>query len=367
MTEELVSTADLLAGAAAFQQQGRPDLAEHLYRRAVQADPTSLKALHLLGRTLELRGQFEEAEAAYRRVLQAAPGAPSTATALGQLLLGQGRYEDGFAFFEGRFGVTPERAKPSLPYPEWRGEDLAGRSLLIWIEQGFGDQIQFARFAPILKDRGADVTLLCLQPLERLFAANLGVRVVGTSGQVSFPDPDYWTMTCSLAWRLGVGPHDIPAEPYLRAPFAAPALPPGFKVGIMATGSPAHANDANRSLPAEQAQRLKAMAATVIDLSPDSTGARDFAETAALIDQLDLVVSVDTSVAHLAGAMGKPCWVLLPAIGVDWRWFHERTDSPWYPTARLYRQSKGGGWGEVIDRVLADVRATRDAVDSHRG
>lgn len=367
MTEEPVSAADLLASAAAFRRQGRLDLAEDLCRRAIRTDPASMEANHQLGRILELRGRLDEAEAPYRRVLEGSPGAPSTATALGQLLLSRGLYDEGFALFEGRFGVTPERAKPNLPYPEWRGEDVAGKRLLIWIEQGFGDQIQFARFAPILKARGADVTLLCLQPLERLFAASLGVRVVATSGRVEFPDPDYWVMACSLAWRLGVGPHDIPAEPYLRAPLPGPALPPGFKVGLMTAGNPTHANDANRSLPAAQAERLKAMAATAIDLSPASTGARDFAETAALIAQLDLVVSVDTSVAHLAGAMGKPCWVLLPEIGVDWRWFRARTDSPWYPTARLYRQSASGDWGEVVDRVLADVRAMRDALDSNRG
>ena len=308
---------------------------------------------------LERQGRLAEAEAAYRRVLAAAPGAAAVATALGQLLLSQGRYDEGFAFFEGRFGLTPARAKPTLPYPEWRGEDVAGKNVLIWIEQGFGDQIQFARFAPHLKARGADVTLLCLKPLERLFAANLDVRVLGTSGPVEFPDPDYWVMACSLAWRLGMGPQDIPGAAYLRAPSPGPVLPPGFKVGLMTTGSPAHANDANRSLPPDQAARLAAMAATVIDLDPARTGARDFADTAALIDQLDLVVSVDTSVAHLAGAMGKPCWVLLPEIGTDWRWFRDRTDSPWYPTARLYRQSAGAGWGPVIDRVLADVQALR--------
>lgn len=358
MTEE-VPAADLLAGAMTCRRDGRLDLAETLVRRAIAADPASRAAHRQLAELLERQGRFDEAEAAYRRVLQLAPRDPSTAMTLGQLLLSQGRYEEGFALFEGRFGLTPERAKPDLPYPEWRGEDVAGKTVLIWIEQGFGDQIQFARFAPRLKALGADVTLLCLQPLARLFAASLEVRVVATSGRIEFPDPDYWVMTCSLAWRLGVGPQDIPAEPYLRAPSPGPTLPAGFKVGLMTAGSPAHANDENRSLPAAQAARLKAMAPTVIDLSPASTGARDFADTAAVIAQLDLVVSVDTSVAHLAGAMGKPCWVLLPEIGVDWRWFRGRTDSPWYPSARLYRQSNPGDWGEVVDRVLADVLAMR--------
>lgn len=360
-TAAAADPAHVLAEALSFEMRSRLAEAEGLCREALRLDPASLQGWHQLGRVLERRGRLGDAEAAFRRVLDLAPGAPSTALELGQLLLSQGRYDEGFAHFEGRFGLTPARAKPALPFPEWRGEDVAGKKLLIWIEQGYGDQIQFARFAPRLKAMGADVTLLCLQPLERLFAANLGVRVIATSGAVEFPDPDYWVMACSIAWRLGIGPEDIPAAPYLR-PIGEVQLgdrrPGEFRVGLMARGNPGHANDANRSLPADQAARLAQMPARVVDLDPASTGARDFADTAALIDELDLVVSVDTSVAHLAGAMGKPCWVLLPAIGCDWRWFRDRTDSPWYPTLRLYRQPAGGDWGPTVGRVLADVGAS---------
>lgn len=352
------AAADRVTQAFACQAQGRLDEAEALLRSAVADDPTSLRGHHVLGRLLMRRGRFAEAEAAFRRVLDLAPGAPSTRLALAHLLLSQGRYDEGFAYFEARFEIAPEKAKPALPFPEWRGEDVAGRKLLIWIEQGYGDQIQFARFAPRLKALGAHVTLVCLSPLHRLFAENLDVRVIAASGRIDFPDPDFWTMPCSLAGRLGIGLDQLSGAPYLRAPPGPRRdLPPGLKVGLMTRGNPAHGNDANRSLPPEQAERLRAARATVVDLDPASTGAADFADTAALIDQLDLVVSVDTSVAHLAGAMGKPCWVLLPELDCDWRWLRDRRDSPWYDSARLYRQTPRCDWGEVIDRVLADVAA----------
>ena len=283
------------------------------------------------------------------------PTAAAAAGALGARLLSEGRYEEGFALWEGRH-AAPRLAKPKLAWPEWRGEPLAGKRLVVWPEQGLGDQIMFARFAPLLQRQGVDVTVLCLPPLQRLLAGCLGVRVLAATGAVSFPDPDYWVMTCSLAGRMGVTVESIPAAPYLRALGPGPGLPEGFKVGLVTSGSPAHGNDAQRSLPPQEAARLRAMAAQVVPLDPANTGARDFADTAAIVEQLDLVVTVDTAAAHLAGAMGKPCWVLVPAVGTDWRWLQARSDSPWYPSVRLYRQPRAGAWDEVADRVLADVR-----------
>ncbi len=124
----------------------------------------------------------------------------------------------------------------------------------------------------------------------------------------------------------------------------------------MAAGNPGHRNDANRSLKPDQAADLLSLPGA-ISLRPEDTGAADFAETADIVAGLDLVISVDTAVAHLAGAMGKPVWILLPATGTDWRWLRDRTDSPWYPSAKLYRQSRGEGWDGVISRVLLDASA----------
>jgi tetratricopeptide (TPR) repeat protein len=351
---EVKSLADLLARAAAARDAGRLDEAEAIYAEAALLYPAEAEPHHHLGGLHRRRGRLDLAEAEYRRTLALAPGAAATQRLLATLLLSQGRYAEGFALFEARHAQARMR-KPALPFPEWVEGPVAGKRLLIWPEQGFGDQIQFARFAPVLTALGAEVTLLCHKPLVRLFEASLRVRVLAAEGAVEFPDPDLWVMQGSLAGRLGCTVQTLPNAPYLRAPGSWRPLGEGFKVGFKARGSAAHENDANRSLPAPAAARLAALPARMMSLEPEDTGARDFGDTAAILDQLDLVISVDTSVAHLAGAMGKPCWVLLPAEGTDWRWLLERTDSPWYPSVTLYRQQAGEPWGAVLDRVAADL------------
>lgn len=353
MNIEPARLAGLLAETAQHEEAD-PHAAEAVYREAAAAYPDRPEPYHYLGGVLARRGAFAESEAAYRRVLALVPDAATSAAALGVLLLADGRYEEGFALWEARH-AQPRLAKPRLPQPEWRGEPLVGKRLLVWPEQGLGDQIMFARFIPILQSRGAEVTVLCLPPLARLLAGNLTAEIVAAAGAVQFPDPNYWVMTCSLAGRLGITPGTIPDRPYVHALAPPPTLPSGFKVGLVTAGSPAHGNDRHRSLPLEQSARLEALPATVVPLDPQRTGAADFADTAAIVAALDLVITVDTSVAHLAGAMGKPCWILLPAVDIDWRWMRERADTPWYPSARLYRQPGPGRWPEVVDQVTADL------------
>jgi tetratricopeptide (TPR) repeat protein len=350
----MVAEMTRLNEAADLRDQGRLQEAEAAYRSLIADSPDDPEAHHHLAGVLAAQDRLAEAEAEYRRTLQLAPQAAGVMRVLGVLLLSQGRFEEGFALYEARHAL-PEMAKPPLPYPEWRGEPLAGKRLLIWPEQGFGDQIHFARFAPILRDQGVDVTLVCQPPLARLFAASLGVRVVAAEGAAEFPDPDAWVMAMSLAARMGVTAEAIPNAPYLRAATPPQPRPSSFRVGLVTAGRPTHANDANRSLPPDLADRLRGMAADVVELDPARSGARDFADTAALIDGLDLVVSVDTAVAHLAGAMGKPTWTLIPAVSTDWRWMRGRRDSPWYPSMRLYRQPAAGAWAPVVSEVLADV------------
>jgi len=348
-----------LAQAAALRAAGDGRAAEAVYRRLIAADDRDAEPHHHLAGLLAATGALRGAEAEYRRALELAPSAAATARVLAVLLLSQGRYAEGFALYEARH-AAPGMAKPPLPQPEWTGEDLAGKRLLIWPEQGFGDQIQFARFAPILQRAGAEVTLLCAAPLARLFAGCLGVRVLSAEGEVEFTAPDYWVMACSLAARMRVEPATIPGAPYLHAldpPRTPPPIEPGgARIGVMTAGSPTNLNDANRSLPPELAARLAALPGAV-ELDPARTGARDFADTAAIVAGLDLVITVDTAVAHLAGAMGKPVWVLISSLGADWRWLRGRTDSPWYPSARLYRQGPAESWTAVVDRVVADVAA----------
>ncbi len=356
MTDEINSKADLIARGAALRDAGDLAGAAAAFRAAAQRDPGDPEPLHHLGYVHEISGGLEAAEACWRQVLAMAPQAAVTARALGLLLLSLGRYPEGFALMEARHRLEAYR-KPELPYPEWTGGEVAGKRILIWPEQGLGDQIQFARFAPALKAMGAQVTLLCWPALTRLFAAALGVEVLSAAGEVSFPDPDGWVMACSLAGRLGATPASLPNAPYL-APVGrwARPLPAGFRVGLMTSGNPIYVNDRNRSLSPAEAEALRALPAQLIDLSPASTGAGDLADTADLVAELDLVVTVDTAVAHLAGAMGKPCWVLLPARGTDWRWMRARRDSPWYPSIRLYRQRTPGDWSGVVAEVEADLR-----------
>ncbi len=278
---------------------------------------------------------------------------------------------------------------PDLPYPRWQGESLAGKSLLIWPEQGLGDYIQFCRYAPLLKDRGlARLSLFCAPSLKALLETVNGVDAVITD-PASVPGHDYWCFPLSLPLHFGTTVDAIPAAlPYLRA------LPErmdrwrnrlpgeGRKVGLAWKGNPKLKNDSNRSLPGletlaplwavpgvsfvslqkgpgeDQATQAPA-AQPIIALG---TQAGDFADTAAIIAQLDLVICVDTAIAHLAGAMGKTCWVLLPALGTDWRWLDDRPDSPWYPgVMRLFRQSKIGDWSRTVDEVASALNSRVNA------
>lgn len=309
------------------------------------------RALHDLGGRHKQAGRLVEAEAALRAALRLSPANALTRHALGIVLLSQGRYAEGWPLYDARHEI-PQLGlfKPNLPYPQWQGQSLAGRRLLIFHEQGFGDQIMFARFARWAVEQGADVTLTCNLLLVRLFETMPGVRVLGASGPVEFPDPDYWVMSGSIAGRACASPETVPNTPYLSA------KPPSSRggIGVMVSGNPRHTNDANRSLGPKSAQRLLSLPGAK-SLALADTGASDFADTAEIIAGLDLVISVDTAVAHLAGALGKPVWILVPSVMTDWRWMESRTDSPWYPSAKLYRQATPGNWAAVIDAVEAEV------------
>jgi hypothetical protein len=272
-------------------------------------------------------------------------------------LLRQGRWAQGWPLLESRVRLSPDLIPPGpATYPEWRGEPLEGRSILVWIEQGLGDQIMFGRFARDLKARGAGkVTLVCRPPVAPVLATIDGVDAVipvAVGGSAPIPRHQLWTRYFSLPWRLGVTVETLSGAPYVRAPNPRPPRP-GFGLvwRTSATGKLAKA----KALPEADARRLADLGA--VSLHPEDTGARDLGETADIIAGLDLVVTVDTAVAHLAGAMGKPTWILLhrPA---DWRWLGEnRDDSPWYASARLFRQRKAGDWTPVISEVVERLGA----------
>jgi ADP-heptose:LPS heptosyltransferase/Flp pilus assembly protein TadD len=346
--------------ANALREQGRWQEALPLLFEAARIDRENAAPAHNLGVLLAKIGRLAEGEAMTRHALSVAPQTPMIIHALAHNLLAQGRFKEGFPLYRIR-ALMPELNSGfphDFPFPRWHNEPLAGKRLVIFPEQGLGDQIQLARFLPSAIGQAGAVTLLTVLPLERLFRHNFpNVEIVPAVGTAEFPDPDYWATMYDLAGAFVTGSDTIPGTPYLRVPGTWPSLGDGFKTGLKTRGNPKHLNDKARSLPEQCAARLRAgLPGNVISLEPDDSGARDMADTAAIIAQLDLVVSVDTSVAHLAGALGKPCLLLIPGYGADWRWMTQRDDSPWYPDHRLFRGTVDGDWTDAVDRLLAEAR-----------
>lgn len=261
-------------------------------------------------------GNHAAAEDLLRRGVQAFPANPALQSALCILLLRRGEYGEGWKLYESRRRLPSWPGEPPFPFPEWQGQPV--RSLLVLPEQGLGDQIQFARYVPVLVQRGISVTLVAPAELARLFS-HLGAEVIATNGEVRAPRREAWCFIGSLPRLVG----GLPAAPYL------PAEPGGRGVGVMLSGSGRN----GFQMPGELASRLATLGQS---LHPLDSGARDFEETAEMIRKLSVVVSVDTSVAHLAAAMGKLTYVLVPSEA-DWRWGQTGPLTPWYPTARLFR------------------------------
>ncbi|WP_162875580.1 hypothetical protein [Sphingomonas crusticola] len=324
-------------------------------------DEGSAAALLKQGIECTRTGHLAAGEAILRSAVAAHPDLPDLRRVLGLNLLTQGRYAEAWPFYEARIAVPwlTDGLPRDFPFPRWQGEDLAGRHVTIFPEQGWGDQIQFIRFLPALAAFGARITLLAPPLLVRLFRHNFpDVQIFPADGAVDFADPDYWLTLVDLPGRLGVTLNTIPAAPYLTPPGRWANVPEGPKVGLVTKGNPNNERDRWRSLPDAVADRLRdGLPGRVFGLLPDATGARDFAETAAVVDGLDLVVAVDTAAAHLAGAMGKRCFLLLSGVDTDWRWMRDRIDSPWYPNHVLYRGGADGAWDAAVDRLIGDARA----------
>src|SRR6185312_2243673 len=256
-------------------------------------------------RFLQGVGNLDGARASLDMAAAESPDDPSVKlarAALGTEFLMCGRYVDGWPLIEARIGLRPDLVPPiRAPYPEWKGEDLAGNSIFVWVEQGIGDQIMLARFGRELANRGARVTLACNPSLEALFKTVPGVAdviPVPAGGNVAVPRHDYWTRYFSLPGHIGATVENLPGAPYVRA---IAGIPSDHRVGFFWKSSPSGTMASVKSIPDDEARILVEEGA--LCLHPDATGARNFAETASIVDGLDLVVSVDTAVAHLAGAM----------------------------------------------------------------
>lgn len=412
---------EALANLALLREQaGALDEAEAAYRRVIVLDPRGVQNRLNLAVMLGAAKRFAEAEAESFEALRRAPSSapawsnygvllarlkreaeaenayrtaialdPSYAKArfnLAYVLLRQGRFEEGWACLEARDWY--QGLALLFPCPRWQGEALEGKSLIIGLEAGHGDMIQFCRYAGLLKARGAArVDVLCHPALKALFATLPGVDTVfALDDAVADANWDFWTPPLSLPYHFGTRLETIPADiPYLAADpdrlakwrALLPDEAPVRRVGLAWKGNPRFENDADRSLPsldvlaplgAVPGVRFVSLQKGVgedearhppagLSILPLGERIADFADTAAIIAQLDLVISVDTAVAHLAGALGKPCWVLLPDYQTDWRWLTGRDDTPWYPGMRLFRQPAGGGWGAVVGQVVEALRA----------
>lgn len=401
---------------SALEEKGRIDEAIASYRTALNLDPANADAHYNLGRALSANDRWDEAQACYERALALDPMHAEAHNNFGLLTQRLGRWDEALARYEraqtlkpdyadahwnealtrlrlGDFAVgwrkyewrwrrkeTPPR---SFAAPSWDGGALSGKTILIHAEQGQGDAIHFVRYAPMVRALGASVILECAKPLHRLFSTAAGVdRLVGP-GEV-LPAFDVHAPLLSLPRLLNAATEAVATSPYLSADEVGAAGwrerlsgLAGRKIGLVWRGNPAHSDDRFRSVEAAtlaplvaapdavwvslqvgaRPEELAAFAPTpVID-----AGARlqDWADTAALISTLDLVITVDTAVAHLAGALAKPVWVLL-ASNADWRWQLDRSDSPWYPTMRLFRQPSPGNWNAVVCELRAALEPGKE-------
>jgi len=324
----------------AHQKAGRLAEAEACYRRAASWRPGW--TLHNLGVILRITGRLEEAEAVLRQAVAAAGDEPHPRHALGMTLLQLGRWAEGWALYEARHRILP---RPTAPFPEWQGESLTGKRILVVAEQGLGDQILWSRFIPLLAQQAAEVRLAVARPLVSLLEQL--PAIVFNAQSLDDQPVDVWASMGSIPRWLGAGPEDAPA-PTLRA--AAPTRPP-VGTGLMLRGGERNPNPAR--VPLGPVARAIRGLSDFTALDPESSGARDFGETATLISGLERVVSVDTSVAHLAGALGKPTLILMSRPAYDWyaNWSDDRT--PWYPSARIIRQRAPGDWAGVIAGLAA--------------
>ncbi len=369
----------------ALRGLGRFEEAEAALERALALSPDSVDALNNLSLTRKGARRFHEAIEGLTEVIRRRPDDAEAHLDLALALLQIGELERGFREYEWRWR-TKELPSRGFTQPVWDGTPLDGKTILLHAEQGFGDALQFVRYVPLVAARGGRVVLECLGGLEKLMQSVEGLTMIVTKG-AALPPFDVQAPLLSLPHLFGTTLATIPAPArYVSAPSdfvqrfrTRLRAPPGMlKIGVVWAGKPSHKNDHNRSAgfahfvdllgyggarwySLQVGPRAADISAfdcqgLIDDLAPELD---DFATTAAAIENLDLVITVDTSVAHLAGALGKPIWLML-AFGGEWRYPEGREDSPWYPSMRLFQQARFGDWDGVFRRV-------RQALETRRG
>jgi Flp pilus assembly protein TadD len=417
----------------ALWEQSRPAEAVDFYRRALRLQPDASETQMNLGVALSGLGEFEEAIVWLESSLRLRPDFPETLDNIGMTLARQGRWDEALGCYERALAIRPdfpeahrnrsylwlahgdyERGWPEHEWrlrcrnhrgvpvarPAWKGEDIAGRTILLHAEQGLGDAVQFIRYAAAVKSRGVHVIAACPDSLMRLVACCPGVDSV-RDWYAPIPDCDVHAPLMSLPAILGTTLASVPSEcPYFCLDAAIierwrafveqslAAAYPGdeghgqdghrqFRIGVVWQGNPAHRNDCRRSFPLEffahlaelpnvrlislqkgkgieqlDALRGRFPIAVFPGCGPEGDDRRDFLDTAAIMTLVDLVIAPDSSAAHLAGSLGVRTWVPLTAVS-DWRWLMDRNDSPWYPSLTLFRQDSTGDW-EAVFRKMAD-------------
>jgi len=359
--------------------KGHLDEAVAAYHQAITLKPDFAQAHNNLGYALQAQGQVDEAIATYRRAVALQPNYAEAHANLGMANLLVGNFPAGWPDYEWRQRGRRGPMRREHPGKMWDGRSLAGKRILLQRDQGLGDTFQFVRYAGELKSRGATVILECPPALRPILGRTPGIDAFVMFGE-SPPAGDFYSPLLSVPGLCQTNLDNIPSQaPYI---FTDPALVAewkqrltplaGLKIGIVWQGSPEHTEDRNRSIALAAFAPLAAVpGVTLITLQKgvgveqiamlngqfalvDFNGVAEetdgFLRTAAIMANLDLVISVDTAVAHLAGAMGLPVWLLLP-IAPDWRWLLNREDSPWYPTLRIFRQTRRGDWHEVLARM----------------
>jgi Flp pilus assembly protein TadD len=358
--------------------QGREEDAEASCRRALSCRPDDPETLSNLGSVLSAEGQWDQAAAILRQVLQQRPDYAQAHWQMAMILLARGQYEEGWKEYEWRWRHPDLSLGIRLSTPRWNGGSPGGGRMVIHTEQGLGDAIQFARFIPMVASRVGGVHLMCRRELLPLMGTLPGVERSSGDDEPA-PPHDLHCPICSLPGLLGITLQNLPvtvpyliAEPSLVSRWAEKLPRDGRrKVGLLWEGRTRP--DPRRSVPAESLAPLAQIGGicwvslqvgnagverppglSLLDFAGDLT---DFGQTAALIQNLDLVVTIDSAVAHLAGALGKPAWVLLKSVP-DWRWMLQRTDCPWYPTMRLFRQSRRGDWQSPVRKIVEALGST---------
>jgi len=368
-----------------LRNQGQFTAAIENYERAIRLEPQFHEAHYNLGNCLKELGRCEDAIKNYQKAIQIKPDYAQAHWNLSHAFLLSGDLKSGWEGYQWR--RNPELEILTYPHhhdkPQWDGSAFAGKRILVHCEQGLGDSLQFARYLPMVKARGGTVIFEAWKPLHGVLRDFPGIDELLELSLTKRTDAAF-DLSVSLMDLPGIFDttlDSIPADvPYIHAEqerakqWRERLCCDGFKIGIVWAGSPAHGNDRNRSCPLELFAPLagidgvrlyglqKGPAATQLDRLPSTVGIEsfaedleDFADTAALIAGLDLIISVDTAPAHLAGAMARPTWVLLP-FAPDWRWMLDRSDSPWYPTMRLFRQRGWGDWRGVFEELTQELQ-----------